>query len=219
MKNIIIAPSVLASDFLNLGRDIQMLNESSAEWIHIDVMDGRFVPNISFGMPVLEAINKATNKFLDVHLMIVEPEKYFSDFAKYGANLISFHYEASVHHHRAIQEIKSLGCKAGIVLNPSTPVSVLEDIIEDLDLVLLMSVNPGFGGQVFIENTYKKIKDLVKLINSKGLENIRIEIDGGVNDKNSKKLIEAGADTLVAGSFVFKSENPINTIEKLLNYD
>jgi ribulose-phosphate 3-epimerase len=151
--------------------------------------------------------------------MIVEPEKYFSDFAKYGANLISFHYEASVHHHRAIQEIKSLGCKAGIVLNPSTPVSVLEDIIEDLDLVLLMSVNPGFGGQVFIENTYKKIKDLVKLINSKGLENIRIEIDGGVNDKNSKKLIEAGADTLVAGSFVFKSENPINTIEKLLNYD
>lgn len=219
MKNIIIAPSVLASDFLNLGRDIQMLNESSAEWIHIDVMDGRFVPNISFGMPVLEAINKATNKFLDVHLMIVEPEKYFSDFAKAGANLISFHYEASVHHHRAIQEIKSLGCKAGIVLNPSTPVSVLEDIIEDLDLVLLMSVNPGFGGQVFIENTYKKIKDLVKLIQSKGLENIRIEIDGGVNDKNSTKLIEAGADTLVAGSFVFKSENPINTIEKLLNYD
>ncbi len=219
MKNIIIAPSVLASDFLNLGRDIQMLNESSAEWIHIDVMDGRFVPNISFGMPILEAINKATDKFLDVHLMIVEPEKYFSDFANSGANLISFHYEASVHHHRAIQEIKSLGCKAGIVLNPSTPVSVLEDIIEDLDLVLLMSVNPGFGGQVFIENTYKKIKDLVKLIKSKGLENIRIEIDGGVNDKNSKKLIEAGADTLVAGSFVFKSENPIKTIEKLLNYD
>lgn len=219
MKNIIIAPSVLASDFLNLGRDIQMLNESSAEWIHIDVMDGRFVPNISFGLPVLEAINTATEKFLDVHLMIVEPEKYFSDFAKAGADLISFHFEATLHHHRAIQEIKSLGCLAGIVLNPSTPTSVLEDIIEDLDLVLLMSVNPGFGGQTFIENTYKKIREVADMAKKKGKLDLRIEVDGGVNDQNSKKLIEAGANTLVAGSFVFKSSNPIQTIENLLKYE
>lgn len=219
MKNIIIAPSVLAADFLNLGRDIQMLNESSAEWIHIDVMDGRFVPNISFGLPVLEAIHSATSKFLDVHLMIVEPEKYFKDFAKAGANLISFHYEACIHAHRAIQEIKSLGCQAGIVLNPSTPTAVLEEIISDLDLVLLMSVNPGFGGQAFIENTYKKVEEVAKMAESKGLSQLRIEVDGGVNDQNAKKLIQAGANTLVAGSFVFKSNDPKATIANLLKYE
>lgn len=214
MKNKLIAPSVLSADFGNLRRDIEMINNSEADWFHVDVMDGRFVPNISFGFPVMKAIKKHAKKFIDVHLMIVEPEKYVEEFVKEGADLVTVHYEACTHLHRVIHQIKDLGAKAGVVLNPATPVSVLEDIIVDVDLVLLMSVNPGFGGQKFIENTYKKIyqtKALIEKYNSKAL----IEIDGGVNQHNAAKLFEAGADVLVAGNAVFSAEDPAAMIEEL----
>ena len=214
MKTKLIAPSVLSADFGNLQRDIEMINRSQADWFHVDVMDGRFVPNISFGFPVMKAIQEHAKKFVDVHLMIVEPEKYVEEFINYGADLVSVHYEACTHLHRTINLIQDKGAKAGVVLNPSTPVWVLEDIITEVDLVLLMSVNPGFGGQKFIENTYKKIretKDLILENNSTAL----IEIDGGVNTENAPKLFEAGADVLVAGNAVFASENPERTIELL----
>ncbi len=214
MKTKLIAPSVLSADFGNLQRDIEMLNRSQADWFHVDVMDGRFVPNISFGFPVMKSIQEHAKKFIDVHLMIVEPEKYVEEFINYGADLVSVHYEACTHLHRTINLIQDNGAKAGVVLNPSTPVWVLEDIITEVDLVLLMSVNPGFGGQKFIENTYKKIKETKELIlenNSTAL----IEIDGGVNLENASKLFEAGADVLVAGNAVFVSENPERTIELL----
>lgn len=211
-----IAPSVLAADFANLQRDCEMLNTSQADWFHIDIMDGVFVPNISFGMPVLEAIQRHAKKPLDVHLMIVQPERYLETFKKLGAEIITVHYEACPHLHRTIQQIKDLGCKAGVALNPHTPVNVLEDIIQDIDLVLIMSVNPGFGGQKFIEHTYEKIRKVRQLVDSKGF-NTLIEIDGGVNQKNAKQLIEAGANVLVAGNFVFSSENPTQTIQDLKN--
>jgi len=214
MKTKLIAPSVLSADFGNLQRDIEMINGSQADWFHVDVMDGRFVPNISFGFPVMKAIQEHAKKFVDVHLMIVEPEKYVEEFINYGADLVSIHYEACTHLHRTINLIQDKGAKAGVVLNPSTPVWVLEDIITEVDLVLLMSVNPGFGGQKFIENTYKKIRETKELIlenNSTAL----IEIDGGVNTDNAPKLFEAGADVLVAGNAVFASENPERTIELL----
>lgn len=214
MKTKLIAPSVLSADFGNLQRDIEMINGSQADWFHVDVMDGRFVPNISFGFPVMKAIQEHAKKFVDVHLMIVEPEKYVEEFINYGADLVSVHYEACTHLHRTINLIQDKGAKAGVVLNPSTPVWVLEDIITEVDLVLLMSVNPGFGGQKFIENTYKKIRETKELIlenNSTAL----IEIDGGVNTENAPKLFEAGADVLVAGNAVFSSENPERTIELL----
>ncbi|MBL0300294.1 MAG: ribulose-phosphate 3-epimerase [Cytophagaceae bacterium] len=210
----IIAPSILASDFANLQKEAEMINQSAADWFHIDVMDGVFVPNISFGIPVTEAIKKHANKPLDVHLMIVNPEKYIEDFAKAGADLITVHWEACPHIHRTLAQIKEAGCKAGVVLNPATPVSVLQDIISDCDMVLLMSVNPGFGGQKFIENTYQKVKELKKLILQKKAETI-IEIDGGVNLETGAKLVEAGADALVAGSFVFNHQNPMEIISKL----
>lgn len=214
MKTKLIAPSVLSADFGNLQKDIEMLNRSQADWFHVDVMDGRFVPNISFGFPVMKSIQQHAKKFIDVHLMIVEPEKYVEEFINHGADLVSVHYEACTHLHRTINFIQDKGAKAGVVLNPSTPVWVLEDIITEVDLVLLMSVNPGFGGQKFIENTYKKIKETKDLIlenNSTAL----IEIDGGVNLDNAAKLFEAGADVLVAGNAVFASENPERTIELL----
>ena len=209
-----IAPSLLSADFLNLGRDIDMVNRSEADWFHCDIMDGRFVPNISFGIPVVQAISQQAEKPLDVHLMIVEPEKYFEAFVKAGADIITFHYEASTHIHRAVQQLKVLGVKAGVVLNPHTPVAVLEDILGELDLVLLMSVNPGFGGQKFIERTYEKIRKLRKMIDGQGLQTL-IEVDGGVNTQNSAALFEAGAEVLVAGNAVFKSEDPIETIKSL----
>ena len=212
----IIAPSVLSADFGNLQRDVEMINNSEADWFHIDVMDGVFVPNISFGMPVISAIKKHASKPLDVHLMIVEPDKYINDFKNVGADILTVHYEVCRNLHRTIQAIHAEGMKAGVSLNPHTPVSVLEDVIQDLDLVLVMSVNPGFGGQRFIENTYKKIAQLKKLIQDSNSEAV-IEVDGGVNDVNISKLISSGADVLVAGSFVFKSENPSNTISKLKN--
>ncbi|QCK15257.1 ribulose-phosphate 3-epimerase [Mangrovivirga cuniculi] len=214
MKNTIIAPSILASDFANLESESKMLNRSEADWFHIDIMDGRFVPNISFGIPVTAAINKHAQKPLDVHLMIVEPEKYLEDFKNAGAETLTVHYEACTHLHRTIGQIKELGCKAGVALNPHTPVSVLEDVIQDIDLVCVMSVNPGFGGQKFIENTYTKIEKLSALIKESN-SNALIEIDGGVNMDNAPKLIKAGADVLVAGSFVFNSQNPENTIKNL----
>ncbi len=214
MNNTIIAPSVLAADFANLQRDIKMINESQADWFHIDIMDGVFVPNISFGMPVLEAINKHAKKVLDVHLMIVDPDRYIKTFKDLGTDILTVHYEACTHLHRTVQAIKTEGMKAGVALNPHTPVAVLEDIIQDLDLVLIMSVNPGFGGQIFIENTYDKVRKLKAMIDVKRSSAI-IEIDGGVNSVNAKALVEAGANALVAGNFVFKSENPIATIKEL----
>ena len=209
-----IAPSILAADFANLQAEVEMLNTSQADWIHIDIMDGRFVPNISFGIPVTEAINRHARKPLDVHLMIVEPEKYLQAFRDAGAEVLTVHYEACNHLHRTIQQIKDLGCKAGVALNPHTPVNLLKDIIADIDLVCLMSVNPGFGGQKFIERTYLKVRDLKQLIEQNN-SNAIIEIDGGVSAENAAKLVECGADVLVAGSFVFKSENPGHTILEL----
>ncbi|MCH4896676.1 MAG: ribulose-phosphate 3-epimerase [Marinifilaceae bacterium] len=214
--SVIVSPSLLSADFLNLGRDVEMLNKSKADWFHLDIMDGVFVPNISYGLPVIEQINKKAEKPLDVHLMIVDPDRYVKNFADAGADYLTVHYEACTHLHRTIQNIKANGMKAGVSLNPHTPISVLEDIIKDLDLVLLMSVNPGFGGQSFIENTVDKTKRLKQLIEDKASHAI-IEIDGGVNLETGSKLIEAGANALVAGSFVFKSESPSDTIEKLKN--
>ena len=216
MENLIIAPSVLSADFANLGSEIHMLNESEAKWIHIDIMDGMFVPNISFGFPVLEAINKISTKFLDVHLMIEKPERYLTQFKHAGANLITVHYEACTHIHRTIQEIKSLGCQVGVAINPGTPITVLNEIIQLVDLVLIMSVNPGFGGQTFIPNSIQKTKDVKALANRCGNMNLKIEIDGGVSITNAKDLIAAGANVLVAGNFVFNSKNPNLTISDLL---
>jgi len=217
MRNLIIAPSVLACDFLNIGSEVQMLNESAAEWIHIDVMDGVFVPNISFGFPVLEAINKVATKVLDVHLMIEKPEQYITTFAKAGAKVITVHYEACPHVHRTIQQIKDAGCLAGVAINPGTPVEVYQDIIADLDLALIMSVNPGFGGQKFIPNAVNKTKRLAEMAAEAGNTTLKIEIDGGVTMANAADLYQAGADVLVAGSFVFSSKDPKATIAELVS--
>ena len=209
-----IAPSLLAADFGNLQRDVEMVNNSEADWHHIDIMDGVFVPNISYGMPVLKSIAQHATKTLDVHLMIVDPDKYIKTFADLGANVLSVHYEACTHLHRTLQAIKAEGMLAGVALNPHTSIHLLEDIINDIDVVCLMSVNPGFGGQSFIENTYNKVKALKELITRKNASTL-IEIDGGVTSKNAKALVDAGADVLVAGSFVFKSDNPTETIKNL----
>ena len=209
-----IAPSILAADFGNLQRDCEMINNSQADWFHIDVMDGHFVPNISYGIPVIQAIKKHATKPLDVHLMIEKPERYIEEFAKVGADIITVHYESTVHLHRTITQIKDAGCKAGVVLNLTTPVSVLEDILPKCYMVLLMSINPGFGGQKFEEMTYNKVKKLRQMANDQCL-NTHIEIDGGVTSANAKKLLDAGADVLVAGSFIFKSDNPTQTIADL----
>ena len=210
----LIAPSMLACDFGNLNSEITMVNNSKADWLHIDVMDGVFVPNISFGTPIMNILKKNAKKPLDVHLMIVNPDNYIEKFAELGSSMLTVHFEACTHLHRTIQRIKSLNMKAGVAINPHTPVSSLEAIIKEIDLVCIMSVNPGFGGQSFIETTYQKIEDL-KLLISKHNSNALIEIDGGVTSNNAKKLVEKGADVLVAGSFVFKSDNPTNTISTL----
>ncbi len=214
MSKHLIAPSLLSADFGNLQRDCEMLNASACDWFHIDVIDGVFVPNISFGMPVIKAITKHCQKVMDVHLMIAQPERYIEDFKNAGADILTVHYEASTHLHRTIQQIKASGMKAGVSLNPHTPVSHLENVIEDLDLVLLMSVNPGFGGQSFIRQTLKKCADLREMIDNSNSTAL-IEIDGGVNLETGAELITAGADALVAGSFVFKSDNPTETIAAL----
>lgn len=214
MKNTLIAPSVLAADFANLQRDIEMINNSEADWFHIDIMDGVFVPNISFGMPVLQAISKHAKKTIDVHLMIVDPDRYISTFKKLGADILTVHFEACNHLHRSLQAIKAEGMKAGVAINPHTNVSLLEDVIKDIDLVCIMSVNPGFGGQSFIENTYKKVTQLKEIITRNNASTL-IEIDGGVTNKNSKALVDAGADVLVAGSYVFGAANPTETIADL----
>lgn len=210
----IVSPSLLAADFLHLDSDIEMINRSEAEWLHLDVMDGVFVPNISFGFPVLEAVAKKCTKALDVHFMIVHPEQYIKQTAKLGAMMMNVHYEACTHLHRTIQEIHDAGMKAGVTLNPSTPVCVLEDIIKDVDMVLLMSVNPGFGGQTFIENTIDKVKRLRKLIEEKGA-NTLIEVDGGVQGETAPRLVAAGVDVLVSGSYIFKSATPEAIIHSL----
>ena len=209
-----IAPSILAADFGNLQRDCEIVNNSQADWFHIDVMDGHFVPNISYGMPVIQAIKKHAKKPLDVHLMIEKPERYIEEFAKVGADIITVHYESTIHLHRTLTQIEDAGCKAGVVLNLTTPISVLEDILPRCYMVLLMSINPGFGGQKFEEITYTKVKKLRKMANEQGL-NTHIEIDGGVSTANARKLLDAGADVLVAGSFVFKSDNRTQTIADL----
>ena len=209
-----IAPSILAADFGNLQRDCEMVNNSQADWFHIDVMDGHFVPNISYGMPVIQAIKKHATKPLDVHLMIEKPERYIEEFAKIGADIITVHYEATVHLHRTLTQIEDAGCKAGVVLNLTTTISVLEDILPKCYMVLLMSINPGFGGQKFEEMTYEKVRKLRKMADDQGLKT-HIEIDGGVTTANARKLIDAGADVLVAGNFVFKSDNPTKTIADL----
>ena len=210
----VIAPSLLASDFLHLERECKMLNESQADWFHLDVMDGRFVPNISYGLPVIKQLRRTTTKFFDVHLMILEPEKYAEAFKKAGADILTVHYEACVHLHRNIEQIKSLGMQAGVAINPHTPVEALKDILHDIDLVCMMSVNPGFGGQSFIPHTLQKIRELRKMIDEKGLE-VKIEIDGGVTLENAKTIIDAGADVLVAGNTVFKAKDPVKTIQLL----
>jgi len=212
--NHLVSPSILASDFGNLQRDIEMLNRSEADWIHVDVMDGLFVPNISFGFPVVEKVKQHAQKPLDVHLMIVDPDRYLERFSKAGADVITVHFEACTHLNRTVNAIKELGCKAGVALNPHTPVALLDDIIEYLDLVLIMSVNPGFGGQKFIANTYKKIGDLVKLSAGRN-ENLFIEIDGGVAEHNAQSLIDTGANVLVAGNSVFSAKDPIAAIRDL----
>jgi len=210
----ILAPSLLAADFGNLQQAVEMVNASEADWFHIDIMDGVFVPNISYGMPVLSVIHKHATKPLDVHLMIIDPDRYISTFAKLGSNILTVHYEACTHLHRTIQAIKAEGMKAGVALNPHTPVALLEDVIQDIDVLLLMSVNPGFGGQSFIENTYKKVRQAKALIEQVEAHAL-IEIDGGVSLKNAKALVEAGADALVAGSFIFNATNPTQTIAEL----
>ncbi|MDO5036276.1 MAG: ribulose-phosphate 3-epimerase [Porphyromonas sp.] len=214
-RNKIIAPSLLSADFLNLGRDVEMLNNSEAEWLHLDVMDGRFVPNISFGLPIVSAVRRATEKVLDVHLMIEHPEQYIEAFAKAGADILTMHYEAVTHLHRAMQQARDAGMKAGVVLNPHTPVELLTDILPYLDMVLLMSVNPGFGGQKFIPRIVDKTKRLRAMIDEGGYD-VMIEVDGGVNAETAPILFKAGADALVAGSYVFGAENPQSAIRTLL---
>lgn len=214
--NHLIAPSILSANFGALKQDIEMLNDSEADWIHVDVMDGVFVPNISFGFPVLKAVKEVAKKPLDVHLMIVEPDKYLQQFADYGADIITVHYEACTHLHSTIAKIKDLGCKAGLALNPHTPIALLEDILEDLDMVLIMSVNPGFGGQAFIPNTYKKIKQLRAMAIERN-PHLLIEIDGGVNNANLASLVNAGADVLVAGNAVFNNQSPKSIISSMKN--
>ena len=215
--NHIIAPSLLAADFTKLDKEIELFNESEAQWLHVDVMDGVFVPNISFGMMMLDAVNKLSNKFMDVHLMIVQPEKYIESFREAGADLITVHYEACPHLHRTIQQIKATGAMAGVALNPHTPVSVLEEIIKDIDLVLIMSVNPGFGGQKFIENALSKVQKVKQMIVQSG-SSTKIEVDGGVSLQNAKSILDAGADVLVAGNSVYRASNPKAVISDLMKF-
>ncbi|MDN5554806.1 ribulose-phosphate 3-epimerase [Prevotella sp.] len=212
----LVSPSLLSANFLNLQEDIEMINRSEADWLHLDVMDGEFVPNISFGFPIIEAVSKICKKPLDVHFMIMHPEKYIERTAKLGAMMMNVHYEACTHLHRTVQQIHNAGMKAAVTLNPATPVSMLEDIIGDVDMVLLMSVNPGFGGQTFIENTIQKVKRLRKMIDDAGTDTL-IEVDGGVNAKTAPILVKAGVDVLVSGSYVFKSSDPLSTIKSLKN--
>ena len=216
MSKTLIAPSILAADFGNLQRDVEMINQSDAHWFHLDVMDGVFVPNISFGMPIINSIAKHASKTLDVHLMIIDPDRYIKTFADLGVNYLTVHYEACTHLHRTLQAIKAEGMKAGVALNPPSNINLLEDTINDIDLVCIMSVNPGFGGQSFIENTYSKVEKLKEMITKKNATTL-IQIDGGVTNKNAKQLAEAGADVLVAGSYIFRSENPTETIVELNN--
>jgi ribulose-phosphate 3-epimerase len=216
MSKTLIAPSILAADFGNLQRDVEMINQSDAHWFHLDVMDGVFVPNISFGMPIINSIAKHATKTLDAHLMIIDPDLYIKVFADLGVDYLTVHYEACTHLHRTLQAIKAEGMKAGVALNPHSNINLLEDTINDIDLVCIMSVNPGFGGQSFIENTYSKVEKLKELITKKNASTL-IQIDGGVTNKNAKRLAESGADVLVAGSYIFRSENPNNTIVELNN--